>query len=137
MKEITKLSLQTVGFFLAVGLLLTLLERTGRSYWQIWLALAALAILSFSVWAVLNKRRGRRLDAQYGFSIVHLPMRSARIQAFHAGVPSFSIPFDLDQKPECINFTAALIDIPESERQAVRERLVEYMKQRWGRFEIV
>ena len=97
----------------------------------------AAAVVLFAVWSFFSRRRIRRLDAQYGFSIVFLPMRTARIQAFHDGVPAFSVPMDLDSEPPLVNFTAALIDIPAGDAPAVRERLCEYLTQRWGRFEIV
>ena len=132
-----KLGLQSLGCLIPVALLLVLLERTGRSHWQAWLTAAAGAILVFAMWAVIGRWRGRRLDAEYGFSIVNEGMRSARIQAFYNGVPAFSIPFDLDQIPPCVQFTAALIDIPDSDADAWRERLSEYMKRRWGRCVII
>ena len=119
------------------GALLFLLARTGRSHWQIWLGAVAAAILLFAVSSFFSTRRIRRLDAQHGFSIVFLEMRTARIQAFHEGVPAFSVPMDLDSVPPLVNFTAALPFIPDADAAVWRERLCEYMKQRWGAFEIV
>jgi hypothetical protein len=103
---------------------------------HVWAGLAA-AVVLFAVWSFFSRRRIRRLDAKHGFSIVVLPMRSARIQAFHEGVPAFSVPMELDSVPPLVNFTAALPFIPDADAPAWRERLCEYLKERWGPVEIV
>jgi hypothetical protein len=135
--DLTKLTLQSLGCLAAVWLGLFFFLKTARSSWQIWLMVTAAAILVFTAWAVISNRRARRLDAEYGFSIINLGMRTGEIRAFHGGVVAFSIPVDFDQVPPCVNFTAALIDIPDADAEAWRERLSEYLKRRWKRYVIV
>jgi hypothetical protein len=137
LESVTKLNLQALGCLIAVAFVLTLFERTARSHWLIWLAAAVAAAVIFAVWAVLGNRRIRKLDAEYGFSIVHAGMRRSEIRAFHEGLVAFSIPVDLDQIPPCVNFTAALIDIPDADVEMWRKRLSEYLKRRWKRYVIV
>lgn len=137
MNEPTKLNLQALGCLFVFTLLIFFFERTVRFHWQLWLAAAAVILLVLTIWAALSRRRARKLDAEYGFSIVYLGMRTGKIEAFHEGVVAFSIPVDYDSDPTRINFTAALIDIPVADREAWRERLTEYLNRRWKRYVIV
>jgi hypothetical protein len=135
--EITKLNLQSLGCLAAFSCVLFFFLKTAKSHGQIWLAVTATVILVLTVWAILSSRRARRLDAEYGFSIINLGMRTGEIRAFHDGVVAFAIPVDFDQVPPCVNFTAALIDIPDADAEMWRERLSEYLKRRWKQYVIV
>ena len=115
MKEVTKLEPQSLGC----------------------LAAAAAVLFVVAVWIVLSYRRAHRLDAEYGFSIVSRGFRTGEIQAFHEDILAFSIPIDYDHVPPLVNFTAALIDIPDADAEMWRERLSEYLKRRWKRYVIV
>jgi hypothetical protein len=130
-------NLQFLGCLIAVAVVLTLFERTIRSHWHIWLTVTIAAVLVLSVWAVLSKRRAQRLDAEYGFSIVHAGIRRSEIRAFREGVVAFSIPVDLDHVPPRVNFTATTIGIPKADVEMWRQRLSEYLKRRLKKYVIV
>jgi hypothetical protein len=137
LNEVNKLTLQGLGCLAAFSIILVFFLKTSRSHWQIWLTITVATVLVFTVWAVLSSRRIRRLDAEYGLSIINLGMRTGEIRAFHGGMVAFSIPVDFDQVPPCVNFTEALSDIPDADVEMWRERLSEYLKRRWKRYVIV
>lgn len=137
MSYLTKLTFQSLGCLIAVGVVLTLFERTVRSHWQIWLAVTVAVLLVLTIGAVINKQRVRRLDAEYGFSIINAGWRRSEIRAFHGEGVAFSVPIDYDAVPPRVNFTSALIDIPKADAEMWRARLSEYLKRRLKRYVIV
>ena len=139
MNEVRKLDLQIFGCLAAVGLpaglVLTFFARTYQKHWRLWLA--ALLITGLVLWVsgLIQGRRVRKLTAQYGLSIVYNHRDDAWIQAFHGGVPAFSIPLYYDEDPPRADFTAALPAIPAADRELWRQRVTEYLKH-LGRYEI-
>jgi hypothetical protein len=136
MKEDIKLVLQIYGCLgLPVGLVVIFFANTYQTHWRLWLAAVLIIGLVVWVWGAINGRRIRRLDAEYGLSIVFNHREDAWIQAFHGGVPAFSIPLDYDTDPPQADFTAALPAIPAADREMWRQRVTEYLE-RQGRYEI-
>jgi hypothetical protein len=134
---LTKLSLQSLGCLIVIAATVVLFTGTARSHWQIWLTITVAAILVLTVWLFISNRRARRLDAEYGLSIINLGWRRGEIRAFHEGVVAFAIPIDFDNVPPLVNFTAAMIDIPKADTEMWRERLSEYLKRRLKRYVII
>jgi hypothetical protein len=136
MTEVRKLDLQVFGCLAAAGLVLFFFLRTYQTNWRLWLAALLIIGLIFWVSGVIQGRRIRKLNAEYGLSIVYKGRdEPAWIQAYHGGVPAFSIPLHYDEKPPRADFTAALPAIPTADRELWRQRVTEYLKH-LGRYEI-
>jgi hypothetical protein len=132
MNEVRKLDLLAFGFFAVVGLVLTFFAWTYQKHWRLWLA--ALLIIGLILWVSgrIQGRRYRRLSAKYSLSIVYNHRYDAWIQAYHGGVPAFSIPLHYDEDPPRADFTAALPGIPIADRELWRQRVTEYLEHLGG-----
>ena len=135
MSEDRRLLLQGLGCLVVVALILTSFARTYRTQWRLWLAAFLAVVLGLWIWGWIQRRRIRKLDAQYGLSIIYNHRDDAWVQAFHQGVPAFTIPLYYDETPPRADFTAALPAIPAADRQLWRRRLTEYL-QHLGRYQI-